>query len=162
MKIDLHDPKNWNNPTTGERYHYFRRDGRGYDDVMEWAREYEPPKNKDEYKEWFKKTKVVKQQYVLGGTVWISTVWLGLDHSFMPTTRPLIFETMVFPRFWHARGWSELDVDRWTTEEEALAGHKAMVKKWSNPLHIVRYFLEEWQWRLSLSFDRLKRRLLPF
>jgi hypothetical protein len=44
----------------------------------------------------------------------VSTVWLGLDHSF-GAGPPLIFETMVFG------GPS--------TEEEAKAGHAAMVER---------------------------------
>jgi hypothetical protein len=64
--------------------------------------------------------------------LWISTVWLGLDHSF-GGGRPLIFETMVFP----AKGsdvtsWGELDSDRYSTEAEALAGHAAFVEKYRN------------------------------
>ena len=58
---------------------------------------------------------------------WISTVWLGLDHSFGGGP-PLIFETMVFPK----RGeWGELDSDRYSTEEQARAGHERMVAKWT-------------------------------
>lgn len=57
---------------------------------------------------------------------WISTVWLGLDHSF-DVDRPLIFETMVFPK---SGDYGELDMDRYSTEEEAKKGHKKMVAKW--------------------------------
>jgi hypothetical protein len=45
------------------------------------------------------------------GTV-LSTVWLGLDHGF--GTRPLIFETMVFP---------DEDCWRYSTESEAREAH---------------------------------------
>ena len=66
---------------------------------------------------------------------WISTVWLGLDYGFGDDPK-LIFETMVFP-FNNTRDkvtdWGELDMDRYSTEEEAIAGHKAMVEKWSKP-----------------------------
>ena len=56
---------------------------------------------------------------------WVSTVWLGVDHAFR---RPgeegpiLIFETMVFglPAFAEEQ-W------RYTTEEQALAGHTEIV-----------------------------------
>lgn len=56
---------------------------------------------------------------------WVSTVWLGLDHSFGAKGPPLIFETMVFR--------SELDLReeaclRYPTEAEALAGHTRVVK----------------------------------
>ena len=60
---------------------------------------------------------------------WVSTVWLGFDHSF-GSGPPLIFETMVFPS---SGNMSELDTERYSTESEAIAGHAAMVEKWSKP-----------------------------
>lgn len=59
--------------------------------------------------------------------IWVSTVWLGVDHQW-GSGPPLIFETMVFLG---RGGGCEIDVARYSTEEEALAGHKAMVQKWS-------------------------------
>lgn len=59
----------------------------------------------------------------------VSTVWLGLNHNFDVSGPPLIFETMVFPS---EKEWSELDCRRYATEQEALAGHRAMVEKWEN------------------------------
>ncbi len=56
----------------------------------------------------------------------VSTVWMGLDHRFGHGA-PLIFETMVFP----PEGAGDLDCDRYSTEEEAIAGHARMVTKWS-------------------------------
>lgn len=58
---------------------------------------------------------------------WISTVWLGLDHSFGDRGPPLIFETMVFAG---VADLESLACDRYSTLEEATAGHNAMVKKW--------------------------------
>jgi len=58
---------------------------------------------------------------------WVSTVWLGMDHR-NGRGLPLIFETMVFPG---KREFASLDVVRYTTEAEAVAGHAAMVAKWS-------------------------------
>ena len=40
---------------------------------------------------------------------------------------PLIFETMVF----QAEGFDEQDMERYSTLEDAIAGHKRMVKKWT-------------------------------
>jgi hypothetical protein len=55
---------------------------------------------------------------------WISTVWLGIDHSFCTGPhRPVIFETMVFLR---NGGMENLDEARYSTEAEARAGHEAM------------------------------------
>lgn len=59
---------------------------------------------------------------------WVSTVWLGLNHQYGDGP-PLIFETMVFP---NQKDMGELDCDRYSTEAEALAGHAAMVDKWTN------------------------------
>lgn len=56
----------------------------------------------------------------LDGDVVVATVWLGLDHS-MGGGPPLIFETMVF-------GLCEEYQERYTTKEEALAGHDRIVE----------------------------------
>lgn len=65
-----------------------------------------------------------------GGTV--STVWLGLDHNFMGK-KPLIFESMLFSK------WSfKEDMDRYSTLHEAVIGHKEMVRKFSNPINLIR------------------------
>jgi hypothetical protein len=53
---------------------------------------------------------------------WISTIWLGLDHSF-GSGPPLIFETMVF-----LSGTPEdMGMQRYATEDQARAGHEAIV-----------------------------------
>ena len=58
---------------------------------------------------------------------WVSTIWLGLNHQYGDGP-PLIFETMVFAS---GNDMSEHDMARYSTEEEAIAGHEAMVKKWT-------------------------------
>ena len=70
--------------------------------------------------------KIVRQTQLRNGRL-VSTVWLGADHRIGPGP-PLIFETMVFalPSI-----SGDLDQLRYATETEALAGHEAMVKKWS-------------------------------
>lgn len=61
--------------------------------------------------------------------VFVSTVWLGLDHGWLEDGRPLIFETQIFPRrnrdaraAWQGRQW------RWSTEAEARQGHQRIVE----------------------------------
>lgn len=56
-------------------------------------------------------------------TVWeVSTVWLGLDHSF-GVGLPLIFETMVF-----AEGSASDELcERYSTWQEAADGHTSIV-----------------------------------
>ena len=71
--------------------------------------------------------KVIDQTTLPGG-VWVSTVWLGLDHNFTDHGPPLIFETMVFPS---QDNLLEEDCDRYTTEEQARDGHQRMVTKWT-------------------------------
>lgn len=58
---------------------------------------------------------------------WVSTVWLGIDHNF-GFGPPLIFETMVFS------GPEVLDMARYHTEEEAVAGHWRVVGAWGGVL----------------------------
>jgi hypothetical protein len=56
----------------------------------------------------------------------VSTVWLGLDHSFWPGHGPLIFETMVFDD----RDMPAFDLmDRYGTLAQAERGHRAFVRR---------------------------------
>jgi len=70
--------------------------------------------------------KVLRQEHLPGGK-WISTVWLGLDHSFSGPP-PLIFETMVFAT---RNELSGLDQRRYSTEALALTGHEEMKAEWT-------------------------------
>lgn len=64
-----------------------------------------------------------------GSGRFVSTVWLGLDHRHGGGGPPLIFETMVFPIDKNGDvEYHELDAERYSTEEEALAGHEKMAK----------------------------------
>jgi hypothetical protein len=56
------------------------------------------------------------------GDVTVSTVWLGLDHSF-DGGPPLIFETMIFG------GEHDQYQERYSTLEEARAGHERAVER---------------------------------
>lgn len=69
----------------------------------------------------------VVEQTTLPGGVWISTVLLGLDHQFGDGP-PLIFETMVFESSDYG---PDLDMDRYSTREQAEEGHRRMVTKWT-------------------------------
>jgi hypothetical protein len=51
---------------------------------------------------------------------YVSTVFLGLDHNFGREGAPLLFETMVFG------GAQDGQQERYSTWEEAEAGHRAM------------------------------------
>ncbi len=57
------------------------------------------------------------------GGVTVSTVFLGLDHSF-GSGPPMLFETMVFHD-----GRTGVCCERYATWDDAVAGHKAMCAK---------------------------------
>jgi len=65
------------------------------------------------------------------GPYTVSTVWLGLDHSYMGGGPPIIFETMVFTTSaWEADRSDpdhellmEIDARRYCTLQEAMDGH---------------------------------------
>lgn len=81
--------------------------------------------------EWGKKLgdidyKVIEQTTLQNGK-WVSTVWLGLDHRFSDSGEPLIFETMVFPE---QGNYAEEFCERYSTLEEAQAGHKRICEEY--------------------------------
>lgn len=77
----------------------------------------------------------------LPGGYWISTIFLGLNHSWDPKAEPLWFETMIFspsdgkpmnfirPGYIPEHG-PEVFTDRYTTLKEALEGHELAKEKW--------------------------------
>lgn len=75
--------------------------------------------------------KVVARTYI--HHAFVSTVWLGMDHGWLEDSRPLIFETMIFPkrrRDKHAP-WADWQ-DRWSTEQEARLAHERIVNQIRN------------------------------
>lgn len=77
------------------------------DDVLLWGR-------------WFATADRQVALTTLADGTQVSTVFLGLDHSLRPLGPPLLFETMVF------RDGRDEAYDRYSTWEEAVAGHAAM------------------------------------
>jgi hypothetical protein len=86
--------------------------------------------------------KIVKQEFTPDGKFWVSTVWLGLNHGFHRTARPLIFETMVFeakftkepPSKYFPKGHEyrkDYEQQRYATEAAALKGHKKFLKEYA-------------------------------
>lgn len=55
----------------------------------------------------------------------VSTIFLGLDHSFGVGNVPLLYETMVF-----TKDSDDQEQIRYPNKEEALRGHKQMVEKY--------------------------------
>lgn len=80
----------------------------------------------EEYHQWIKKhpkemdARRVADDMVNGSRV--STVFLGLDHSYHGNV-PVLWETMVFG------GKLDLEQERYTSHEDAVAGHKAMMNR---------------------------------
>lgn len=107
-----------------KRSRHYDRKGQPID-FMEWARLTED--GGLEYKR-------VARTHV-GSDMFVSTVWLGLDHNFSFVGPPLIFETMVFRRvanptrdaFGRLHEWDGDEQERWSTEAEALVGHERIV-----------------------------------
>lgn len=79
-------------------------------DLMTWAREFA-----DDNK------RIVRSDVIAGCHV--STVFLGLDHGFTNEGVPIVFETMTF------EGPIEQQQERYSTWDEAVAGHDAMCAK---------------------------------
>lgn len=74
-------------------------------------------------------SRLVGKTYVNGYL--ISTVFLGLDHGFGSLDFPALFETMVF------KDQQSGETRRYKTYDEALEGHKAMVR-WIESLDVPR------------------------
>lgn len=72
--------------------------------------------------------KRVAQDTVLvdGIEVWLSTVWLGIDHSRAGFGYPVIFESMIFMDSDHDHSHHNW-MDRYSTLEEAQSGHAAIL-----------------------------------
>lgn len=75
-----------------------------------------------EWAKWFETAKRSIREDVLPDGTRISTVFLGIDHNFFPGGRPLLFETMIFGGPHHHYQ------DRYSTRDEAIAGHLIAVK----------------------------------
>jgi hypothetical protein len=90
----------------------YRLEGRtpvAVDDVCEWAA-------------WFETADRQVARDLTAGGAEVSTVFLGLDHSWTGPP-PILFETMVFG------GPLSDDQDRYATWDEAVAGHASMLAK---------------------------------
>ena len=106
------------------------------------------------------KKRVLKQERVLGGKVFLSTVLLGIDHGFGLSKKPIIFETMAFCEYSFGRndfGFSHHEVfqTRYTTKEDAMLGHRLVKKLGLTPRWFIRHLITEhvFPWiKQNLSF----------
>ena len=77
-------------------------------DLMKWA-------------EWYEKADRRVAKTTLSNGVEISTVFLGLDHSFSNKSKPVLFETMIFG------GKLDQGMERYSSWKSAENGHKQWV-----------------------------------
>lgn len=70
----------------------------------------------------------------------VSTVWLGIDHGI--GDKPVIFETMVFPRAGKSV-LSEVYCQRYTSLEDAKIGHEKAVRIYKRSVYVyLCYYVE--------------------
>lgn len=79
-------------------------------DVLTWARWFETTANRR-----------VLDHHV-GRRVWVSTVFLGLDHNWLPDGPPVLWETMIFG------GPFDQFQQRYTSALDALIGHETLYR----------------------------------
>jgi hypothetical protein len=97
---------------------YYKRDGT-------------PAASMDEAMREFEKDRVVARTILPNG-YYVSTIFLPINHAFMPDAKPIIFETMVFaPRRFRFGFSFALDeaCERYCTEDEAKLGHLRMCEE---------------------------------
>jgi hypothetical protein len=85
----------------------------------------------------------------------VSTVWLGMDHSFNsdPKHKPIIFETMVFPKL-SPRG-CEIYCQRYATLQEAEDGHKYAIRLYKNRIDKFLLIYLDWFWYRAKQKGRM-------
>lgn len=79
------------------------------DDILKWS-------------EWYGADRTVAND-VIDNLVIVSTVFLGIDHSFSRDGAPLLWETRVF------EGPLDGETHRYTSHEAALSGHAEMMAR---------------------------------
>jgi hypothetical protein len=77
------------------------------------------------YYKWLDKGHMIMKQTTLPDGTFVSTIFLGRDHSW-GEDKPLLWETMVFKK-----NGDDSDLERDYTRNEALATHELLVKKYS-------------------------------
>ena len=80
-------------------------------DVLTWAKWFEVTSNR------------IVDYTEITSAVHVSTVFIGLDHRFDDSGPPLLFETLIFG------GPSDGNMERYSSWDDAVIGHRAMVRK---------------------------------
>lgn len=76
----------------------------------------------------------IGSDFLLGNSIWISTVWLGINHNFSRQGPPILFETMIFAKHDMA---CDLWCQRYSTEDEAKEGHTFTIQVMSDPDYLL-------------------------
>lgn len=115
-----------------DRPRYYRLDGSPYpagdEGLFEWCADFEDQKGR-----------IVRQELLWNG-IFVSTVWLGIDHNWAGLGRPIIFESMTFH---HLQPDYEEEQWRYSTLLEAEAGHYAMKREVGSLRYTLRLWLQE-------------------
>jgi len=85
----------------------------------------EPCSDFDEWLEWMRHADHSIRKDIYDGAR-VSTIFLGLDHSFFPESIPVLFETMVFSDEADSeslRTWDQHQ-ERYHTKHDAIIGHE--------------------------------------
>jgi hypothetical protein len=82
------------------------------------------PATLSEWARWFETHERTVGWTQINSQVWVSTVFLGIDHRYWGKGPPIVFETMVF------RDHEGIEQQRYSSWDDAEAGHAAMVKKY--------------------------------
>lgn len=125
--------------------------------ILDEAKNVVPCTSIEEWGRWYEDAaqRIVQQTAftgLFGQKVVISTVFLGIDHSFCGP--PQWFETMVF-----INGLNERDTARYTTYAEAVVGHETMLQRWKWKVlyYPITELWESWVWWTSRQLWRAKR-----
>jgi len=118
-------------------------------DLLEWARAFETMDRQI-------------ANTIIDNRVRVSTVFLGIDHAYNPDSDPILFETMVFG------GKEDGFQDRYSTKEEAIAGHKEVVERlmgfWTKQRletvleFMYKYKIKPFRSKLSLKLDLINNK----
>jgi hypothetical protein len=86
---------------------YYSPSGEPIEDVLEWAELFERRREDMSPESWWRKHTQISDE------VAVSTVWMGIDHSFLGAGPPLFWETMIFG--------GEHDEEQWRYSSRAAA-----------------------------------------
>ena len=82
--------------------------------------------NREDVEEIFDSNRILKQTRIENG-LFVSTVFLVIDHSYALEDNPILFETLIFDHN-KSRRFDEIFCERYETYEKAIKGHEVAIK----------------------------------